>query len=462
MTSAWSGRSTLRIRSTSLSLFTRSWDAGVYGDVPDEIRPLVALSYQVDFATGSGALLAFHVTNITLHILNSLLVLGLARVIGRASWAGAALAGAFFAVMPAHAETVAWISGRADSIPTLFYLGSLLGFAVWRRFGSPNGYVTALVCCFFALFSKQNGITIPLIIGAYDLVVERQLPRPTWRYFAPYVPFVALTLAYLGLRYYLFGNMVRENVVAPSAFAPALVDTIANQVEILLFGYFALEDLPSNLRVLLRGGLALAIVLAVTPAVWSMRRTSTAIAPVDSVVSRLVFFGPVWWLINVAPLTVTYAAARHLYLPAVGLAVVVGILFDVLHHVIRTRIAFAVPLVAAAALGLCGVRLLGPIGEWVGSAQISETMARELHAQASSTPPGSLIVVGASRTAVLSPPRALASSAPRHQSNSRATLALVVGHALRPPTTIYFSRAQRTRRLRRATADRLLRPSAVV
>src|SRR4051794_17388220 len=48
-----------------VSLFTRSWDAGVYGDVPDEIRPLVALSYQVDFATGSGAPLAFHVTNIT-------------------------------------------------------------------------------------------------------------------------------------------------------------------------------------------------------------------------------------------------------------------------------------------------------------------------------------------------------------------------------------------------------------
>src|SRR5262245_16757131 len=97
-----------------LSLFTRSWDAGVYGDVPDEIRPLVALSYQVDFGTGSGAPLAFHVTNITLHILNSLLVLGLARVIGRVSWAGAALAGAVFAVLPAHAETVAWISGRAD------------------------------------------------------------------------------------------------------------------------------------------------------------------------------------------------------------------------------------------------------------------------------------------------------------------------------------------------------------
>ena len=49
---------------TFLSLFMRSWDAGVYGDVPDEIRPLIALSYQVDFFLGTGSPISFHVSNI--------------------------------------------------------------------------------------------------------------------------------------------------------------------------------------------------------------------------------------------------------------------------------------------------------------------------------------------------------------------------------------------------------------
>ena len=128
-------------------------------------------------------------------------MLGLARVVGRLSWAGAALSGAFFALLPTHAETVGWISGRADSIPAAFYVGSLLGYAVWRRYGVAWAYGAALGCCFLALFSKQYAITIPLLLGAFDLFLERRLPRPTWRYVLPYVPFVVLTILYLGLRY---------------------------------------------------------------------------------------------------------------------------------------------------------------------------------------------------------------------------------------------------------------------
>jgi hypothetical protein len=95
-------------------------------------------------------------------------------------------------------------------------------------------YATALGCCFFALFSKQYAITIPLLVASYDLMLEHRLPRPTWAYVRPYVPFVAVTVLYLGLRYYLFGNAVLENVMAADRLVVALVKTVANQVEILI------------------------------------------------------------------------------------------------------------------------------------------------------------------------------------------------------------------------------------
>jgi hypothetical protein len=386
-----------------LSLFTRSWDAGVYGDVPDEIRPLVALSYQVDFFLGSGLPVSFHISNIVYHVLNSLWVLCIARVLGRLSWPGAALSCTFFAVMPTHAETVSWISGRADSIPALFYVGSILGFGIWRRYGAAWAYAAALGCCFLALFSKQYAITLPLLVAAYDLVLEHRLARPTWAYVRPYVPFVVLTVLYLGLRYYLFGNALRENVMAPDRLAVALVNTVANQVEILFFGSFVLEDLPASVRKVLRALVALTIALAVLPALWDLRRKTRSVPPGDSMTSRLVFFGPVWWLINVPPLAVTYATSRHLYLPAVGLAVVVGIAFDAICRRAGARQQLAQPLLAAAALGACVIGLLGPIGEWTASASISEKMAREMQAEARGAAAGSLIVLGASRTAEISP-----------------------------------------------------------
>jgi hypothetical protein len=392
-----------------LSLFVRSWDAGVYGDVPDEIRPLIALSYQVDFFLGAGAPNVFHVSNIVFHVLNALLVAGVARVLGRLSWPAATLSGALFAVLPIHAETVAWISGRADAIPALFYLASLLGFGIWRRCAIPLAYVAAVVCCFLALFSKQNAITIPLMIVAYDLVLEHRWPRPAWAYVRPYLPFVVLTAVYLGLRYALFGNVVRENIVTPRAMMGAVADTIANQLEILFFGYFVLENLPSAGRVAVRSTIVgvslLSVVFVLLRDAIFERRDS---APVGaSSTSRLVFFGPVWWLISVAPLAVTYATPRHLYLPAVGLTVVVGIVFDAICERIATRQTLAhtvVRMTALAVLATCLAGLLRPIGEWSASAGLSEKMARDMHAEVRGTPAGSLIVLGGQRTAELSPP----------------------------------------------------------
>jgi hypothetical protein len=235
-------------------------------------------------------------------------------------------------------------------------------------------------------------------------VLEHRLPRPTWAYVRPYLPFVALTVLYLGLRYYLFGNVLRENVMAPDRLAVALVNTVANQVEILFFGYFVLQDLPAEVRMVLHALIALTIALAVLPALWDLRQRSGSPPPGESITSRLVFFGPLWWLINVPPLAVTYATSRHLYLPAVGLAVVVGIAFDAVCRRAGARQKLVRPLLAAAALGACVIGLLGPIGEWTASARISEKMAREMQAEARGAAPGSLLVLGASRTAELSPP----------------------------------------------------------
>jgi hypothetical protein len=85
------------------------------------------------------------------------------------------------------------------------------------------------------------------------------------------------------------------------------------------------------------------------------------------------------------------------------MAVVVGIAFDAVCRSAGARQKLAQPLVAAAALGACVIGLLGPIGEWTASASISEKMAREMQAEARSAAAGSLIVLGASRTAEISP-----------------------------------------------------------
>ncbi len=75
---------------------------------------------------GAGAPEGHHLLNIALHAANALLVLALARSVAGLRTGSAAVAGVAFGLLPVAAESVAWITGRVDTMPTLFYVASFL------------------------------------------------------------------------------------------------------------------------------------------------------------------------------------------------------------------------------------------------------------------------------------------------------------------------------------------------
>ncbi|KAG8322155.1 hypothetical protein J6590_028222 [Homalodisca vitripennis] len=87
-------------------------------------RPLCTLSYRVNHWISGFQPFGFHLVNIFLHGLATLLVLVTGRGLlpGRAS----SLAAALFAVHPVHVEAVAGLAGRADVLSSVFYLISFL------------------------------------------------------------------------------------------------------------------------------------------------------------------------------------------------------------------------------------------------------------------------------------------------------------------------------------------------
>ena len=47
-------------------------------------------------------------------------------------------AGVVFAVLPMQTESVAWVTGRVDSMPAFFYLAAFLLYCRWRADGGPG------------------------------------------------------------------------------------------------------------------------------------------------------------------------------------------------------------------------------------------------------------------------------------------------------------------------------------
>ena len=76
-----------------------------------------------------------------------------------------------FAVLPGQAESVAWVTGRVDSMPAFLYFATFLAYAQWRHHRRWRAYAAALALFFVALFSKQNTITMVATLAAYDLLV---------------------------------------------------------------------------------------------------------------------------------------------------------------------------------------------------------------------------------------------------------------------------------------------------
>ena len=372
--------------------FTMPWMEDIWGYIPDEIRPFPAFSYQVTALRGAGAPEGHHLLNIALHAANALLVLGLARCVAGLRTGGAAFAGVAFGLLPVAAESVAWITGRVDTMPALFYVASFLAYARWRQAGQERTvslYLWSLGWFFLALFSKQNTITMVPALLAYDVVLARRPVRASWAWLRPYIPFVLLTAGFLGLRYLVLGEVLRESQLSSARMAE--FGTVATRhLQRIVFG--GVGSIPGPAA-------ALAGIWGVATAV-SLARADTAGR--DRVLRALLYFGVIWLALGIAPaLAAGYESPRHAYLASVGWAVVLGAAFEVVWSAsparqLEPRSWRAVTALGAALiLGGYTVGLHRTVSDWNRRAAVSHLAAAELERQVLEAPAGTLVLVGA-------------------------------------------------------------------
>ena len=123
--------------------------------------PLTYTTFWLEHKIWGLAPAGYHVVNVLLHLLNSLLVW---RLLLRLAVPGAWVAAAVFAAHPLHVESVAWIIERKDVLSGLFYLTAVL---VWLRFleqRRPWRYGLALLLFAAGLLSKSIVVTLPVAL----------------------------------------------------------------------------------------------------------------------------------------------------------------------------------------------------------------------------------------------------------------------------------------------------------
>jgi tetratricopeptide (TPR) repeat protein len=135
--------------------------------------------------------LGYHLLNLSLHSINTVLLFFLIVRLLPTSGNGAALLGtALFAVHPVHVESIAWIAGLTDPLVSFFLLGSMLCYHRYATTGHTGAAILALLGYAAGLLSKEVAVFFPLLIMAHDRLLAGRF------HFRRYLPYAVLLVVY--------------------------------------------------------------------------------------------------------------------------------------------------------------------------------------------------------------------------------------------------------------------------
>jgi len=154
-------------------------------------RPLLNLSFAVNWRLGGRDVTGYHVGNLLIHFGAALLLFGVVRRtlrlpvipprIGEAATPLAGFSALLWAVHPLQTESVTYIVQRAESLVALFFLGALYAFIRAVTATSRGWAIVAGVACFMGMAAKEVMAAAPLVLILYDRTFLSGTFREAWR-----------------------------------------------------------------------------------------------------------------------------------------------------------------------------------------------------------------------------------------------------------------------------------------
>lgn len=331
-------------------IFTRDILSG-FGLNSNYYRPLLLLSFTVNYAIGGIKPLGYHLVSTGFHIVNTILLFLILLSIFKRQLP-AFLAAFLFLIHPLQTEAVTYISGRGDPMSVFFMLLALWLFLKSEissslRGSTPKHWVWmagSLLSLILAILSRETAVLFPLLLMIFyvSFLSAEKFWKSIKRAFIKAIPYFAISVMYGILRLTVFNFKNTLNFYSQAndytrhlsyrlyTFGHALVEYFK-----LIFAPIGLHmerDLPLKTS-LFQWPVWLAVVILATIVFISifLFRKSKYLTPNthNPTPFHLWFFGWSWFFVALAPVSgiipINAVMYEHwLYMPLIGSFTLVG------------------------------------------------------------------------------------------------------------------------------------------
>lgn len=156
-------------------------------------KPLVFLSFALEYHFFKLNPAAYHTTNLIFHLLNCILVFMLIFIL-TASLRISFIVGLLFGIHPLHVESVAWITERKDMLYAFFILGASTFYLYYLKTKTAKYYLFSLLSFSLSLLAKPMGMFFPILILLFDYFLGIKSDKNTM---LKKIPFFAIAAVFL-------------------------------------------------------------------------------------------------------------------------------------------------------------------------------------------------------------------------------------------------------------------------
>ena len=207
--------------------------------VQNDYYPITLISLAWNYQLGKLNPYGYHLWNVLLHMINTLLVFLFVFLLTKRNLLMASIVALFFGIHPMHVESVTWITERKDVLFMFFFMAGLITYLRFRDSRKLMWYIITLVLFLLSCLSKGTAVVFPFILLLIDYLLSEKLNR---KIFLEKIPFFIITALFVIITLILHKNASPQGFAGQQTFLHRIIFASYD-----IFWYVYKLIIPTNL-----------------------------------------------------------------------------------------------------------------------------------------------------------------------------------------------------------------------